>query len=179
MKEDYPYDVFISHVFEDKAAISDALNRALGEAGFRTWYSGADFSVGDSIEQVIHRVIPQCRYAVAIISPGYLKASWTRRELHAFASLETKDRKIILPIWHQVTQELVRNELPFQQDRLALSTALGMDVLLPKLIAEIRKPVQFDESHRKRSSASNSGVTIGGGRVTIHANRITGTENNM
>jgi hypothetical protein len=48
---------------------------------------------------------------------------WPQKELDGLAALEVNGRKVILPIWHNVTKEEVAQYSPTLADRLAVRTA--------------------------------------------------------
>ncbi len=147
MEYPFTYHAFISHVFEDKKEIADPLNQALRVAGFNIWYSGSDLKAGDDLNRKILGVIPKCKYAIVIISPDYLKSDWAQKELKTIEELEQSGTRIILPIWHHLSQKEVKAALPFLADRFALFSAQGMDAIIPKLVSVLKK--------RRPSGATN------------------------
>jgi hypothetical protein len=173
----FRYHAFISHVFEDKATIADPLNDSLRRSGFTIWYSGSDLRPGDNLSHKIHRVIPQCKYAIVILSPDYFKSAWAKEELRIISALEHDGSRIILPVWHNITSSDVKETLPFHLERFALRSSEGIDTMLPALVAELkrRKPAiktKARQSTRQQqdnpaNAVNDSGMIINGTHITI------------
>jgi hypothetical protein len=181
MKTPFAYHAFISHVFEDKKEIADPLNHALRAAGFNVWYSGSDLRTGDDLDEKILGIIPKCKYAIVIISPDYLKSEWAHKELNAIKALETSGPKIILPIWHDLSQKEIRAALPLLADRFAIFSSHGMDNIIPKLISVLkkrrtseRKAPASSKPNLPEQIAHNGGLNINGKDVQIRSENIAG-----
>lgn len=150
----YKYDVFISHAVEDKLGIANDLCKRLEEAGLSVWYSGRGLRVGDSIEEVIFENLPQSRYAVVIFSQHYLSKNWTMKEYYYLQNQERQKRKIILPILYDVTVNDLKAKDILMADKFAISFTKGMDVIVEKLVEEIKgeqtAPQYLDKQRKKR-----------------------------
>jgi hypothetical protein len=57
---------------------------------------------------------------VVILSKHFFEKDWPERELDGLASKEIKGKKVILPVWHGIGFEEVRNYSPMLADRLAI-----------------------------------------------------------
>jgi hypothetical protein len=70
-----------------------------------------------------------------ILSPDFFKKNWPRRELAGLAAREdAEERKIILPVWHNVGQKDIPNLSPI------LAAALGVPSNdLGRVLTEIEK----------------------------------------
>ncbi len=141
MKKSYTYDVFISHAFTDKGALSDELNRRLREAGLKVWYSGTDMRVGQRLKKsIIEEAILKSKFGVVIISDNLFKAEWARREVNFMDAQEPRrGYNMILPVWHKVNSEDIQPEFPHLVDCFAVNTAIGLEAVTQKLVEEIRK----------------------------------------
>ena len=93
------WDVFVSHAFEDKE-FARALADALSKYGLRVWFDEFELHVGDSLRRSIDKGLSKSRFGVVVLSPKFFAKEWTQKELDALTARETKDKKIILPIWH-------------------------------------------------------------------------------
>jgi hypothetical protein len=60
---------------------------------------------------------------------GLIK-KWTQEEFLHLIALETADRKIILPIWHNITEEGVRNLYPVLNLRNKIPYDLPMNAIV-------------------------------------------------
>jgi len=131
-----PIKLFISHASEDKAAFVKGLADALkANSKFAVWYDDYSLRVGDSLLQSISKGLRSCDYAIVVISPGFISKKWTNEELAACFALETTERKIILPIWHDVTEEDVRLYNPMLADRVALKSSQSLQAITSEIEA--------------------------------------------
>ena len=134
-------DVFISHASEDKNAIARPLAQALANRGYQVWYDEFTLRVGDSLPQEIDRGLAACLYGVVILSPHFFSKEWPRRELDGLVARETTERaKRILPIWHNVTQEIVAQHSPTLASKLAALTSNGFDSVVDAIVAVLGPP---------------------------------------
>lgn len=133
------WDIFISHASEDKDSVARPLSELLENAGLKVWLDEAQISLGDSLRKKLDEGLIYSKYGLVILSPSFIKKDWTQRELGAFQSREFGNNKVILPVWHEITQKEVLNFSPLLGDRIAVSTSLGLE----KVRDEIIKALQF------------------------------------
>ena len=128
---DGPIKLFISHASEDKEAfvkrLADALN---ANPKFQVWYDDYSLRLGDSLSQSIARGLRSTDYGIVVLSPAFFAKKWPTDELSALFALETKERKIILPIWHNVTFEDVTKFNPILADRKAIPTNKDLEEIV-------------------------------------------------
>ena len=157
--KEYRYDAFISHAVEDKIAIANELTRKLTEAGIRVWYSSNEFSVGESIDKTIKKGLQQSRYGIVILSPDYLAKNWTRKELYSLWSKESEYHKVILPVWHNITEaELKAKDLDLA-NKIGIPSSKGIDYVVRKLIEEIRGSDREEFSQVNEKASDENGKT--------------------
>jgi hypothetical protein len=128
------WDFFISHASEDKEAIAHPLAEALRNKKYEVWYDSFSLTVGDSLRESIDRGLARSRFGIVILSKAFFAKHWPARELNGLATREIDGKKVILPVWHGVTFEDVRNYSPMLADRLAVSTNRGLDHVIAELI---------------------------------------------
>jgi len=99
------YDVFISHATEDKQSFVEPLANALKEVGIKVWYDGFVLEWGDGLRDSIDRGLVNSKYGIVVFSKAYLnkKRKWTKHELDGLFAKEIEGKKVILPIWHNIT----------------------------------------------------------------------------
>lgn len=116
------FDVFISHASEDKEFV-DPLVVALKAAGISVWYDKDRMTWGDNLRTSIDRGLLNSRFGVVVLSKSFLrKKRWTEHELNGLFAKERLGEKVILPIWHKVTQDdLAEYSAPFV-DRIAMDS---------------------------------------------------------
>lgn len=127
-------DVFICHASEDKADIARPLAEELAARGWLVWYDEFELTAGDSLEERINDGLGRARYGVVILSQNFFKKNWARRELNALAAKEAADgRKVILPVWHNVTKPEVDAYSPLLADKLAVPSSHGLAWVVAEL----------------------------------------------
>jgi hypothetical protein len=128
------WDVFVSHASEDKQAIARPLADALKDAGLKVWFDDFSLTLGDSLRQSIDRGLARSRYGVVVLSPHFFEKHWPQQELNGLATREVNGRKVILPVWHNVGFEQVREFSPMLADRLAVDASRGLDEVVRAIL---------------------------------------------
>jgi hypothetical protein len=133
--------LFICHVSEDKADFVEPLARAL-RSGFDVWYDNFQLTLGDSLLQKITEGLLSSDFGVVVLSKAFFaKKKWAENELAALFALESTTRKIILPVWKDVTEAEVKAYSPILANRFAVSASQG----LQKVVDEIKLAVSVSE----------------------------------
>jgi TIR domain-containing protein len=128
------WDVFISHASEDKTDFATPLAEALRARGVSVWYDDFSLKLGDSLRSSIDFGLVNSRYGVVIFSKNFFAKHWPAQELNGLANREANGRKVILPIWHKVTADEVRQFSPILADRLAASSSEGVEKLVDQVV---------------------------------------------
>lgn len=85
--------------------------------------------------QKISEGLNSCDFGVVVLSKAFFRRKkWAENELAGLFALETTTRKIILPIWKDVTEADVKAYSPILADRLAISASAG----IPSIVHEIK-----------------------------------------
>jgi hypothetical protein len=98
----------------------------------------------------IDQGLAQSSFGVVIVSRAFLEKDWPTRELDGLVALETRDRKVVLPVWHQVAQGDVARYSPTLASKLAVPTAKGIDLVAKKILDDVfyhRGSGVFDAFH--------------------------------
>jgi hypothetical protein len=133
--EDKPYDVFVCHAFDDKEEIVRPLALALREQNLAVWYDEFELKIGDVLRRKIDEGLIRSRFGVVVLSPAFFAKGWRQYELDGLVTMEvSRDRQLILPIWHNVSQADVMGYSPSLAAKLARSTA---DLTVQQIAAEI------------------------------------------
>lgn len=140
--------IFISHASEDKADFVRPLAERL-RTEFQVWYDEYELTLGDRLLEKIDQGLRECNYGVVVLSHHFFSKRWPREELDALFGLETKERKVILPVWKDVTVEDVRTFSPILAGRLAVSTDRGIE----HVVHEIKKAVGIADRVKSIESA--------------------------
>lgn len=132
------WDVFISHASEDKISVARPLADILAASGFTTWLDEAELTLGDSLREKIDEGLSQSQFGVVILSPNFFSKHWPKSELDGLIARESTTAKVVLPVWHNVTLELVRSYSPILAGRVAVSTDAGLQEVAKKILQAIR-----------------------------------------
>ena len=133
------WDVFISHASEDKEGVARPIVRALTTAGLSVWFDEFALTAGDSLSKSINHGLANSKYGVVIVSPRFLEKKWPQRELAALFAKEDQG-KVIIPIWHEVSEEIVRKYSPILADRFALRSTMTLDEIVRELLRAMNLP---------------------------------------
>ena len=133
------YDAFICHASEDKAALVRPLAERLRAEHVEVWYDEFSLSVGDSLRRSIDRGLSQSRFGIVVLSPSFFAKRWSGWELDGLVARQNDGRQeVILPVWHDVGHSDVLAYSPSLADKLAATSASGLEEVVRKLVAVIR-----------------------------------------
>jgi len=132
------FDVFISHASEDKDEFVRPLAAALTSLGLKVWYDEWTLTLGDSLRQKIDEGLIASDYGVVVLSRNFFAKKWPQAELDGLFAREMAGRKVILPVWHNVTREDVLQYSPMLAGKLAAPTDEGVEVVARKIFAAVR-----------------------------------------
>jgi hypothetical protein len=133
------WDVFISHASEDKTSCARPLRDALVGHGIAVWLDETEMRLGHSLRRRIDEGIRSSRFGVVILSPAFFEKGWTNHELDGLVTRTVAGEQSLLPIWHDVTAEQVREYSPSLADKVAVSTA---SMTIAEIAAEIESVVR-------------------------------------
>ena len=143
------WDVFISHASEDKDSVARPLASLLTRSGLAVWLDAHELRLGDSLSAKLNEGIAESRFGVVILSRAFFAKDWPTRELAALTALESRQRKVTLPVWHGIDAEVVAKYMPLMADKLAVDTGGGLgtvatyilDIVVPLRAHELRVPL--------------------------------------
>lgn len=137
------WDVFISHASEDKESIARPLAEGLRNKGLRVWYDEYTLKMGDGLRSTIDKGLNNSRYGIVILSKAFFAKKWPQKELDGLYSLEEEGNKVILPIWHEVTEEEVKCYSPSLAGRLSANSKDGIEKIVKMVldVVEISNPI--------------------------------------
>jgi hypothetical protein len=128
------HDCFISHATEDKAEIARPLFEALRSRGYSVWFDEHSLKLGDSLRRSIDEGLSRCRFGIIILSPAFFAKQWPQYELNALTEREMAGRKkVVLPIWHNVTAGFVRNYSLALSGRYAALSSSGIPSMVERI----------------------------------------------
>ena len=129
------FDFFVSHASEEKESVASPIAQALTARGYRVWFDKGELTVGDRLMRTINEGLARSRYGVVILSRAFFQKDWPQWELEGLAAIEnTEGRKVILPVWHQLTLQDIAAIAPLLAGRLASNTSKGIEHVVNELI---------------------------------------------
>ncbi len=81
---------------------------------------------GDKLLERINEGLHTCDYGVVVFSPSFIAKKWPMAELSGLFQLETAERKVILPVWKDIDEQVVCQFLPILADRFAIQAHLEL-----------------------------------------------------
>ena len=142
------WDLFISHASEDKDGIVRPLAEILRSKRVNVWYDEFTLQIGDSLRLSIDQGLANSRYGVVFLSPKFFEKKWPQDELDGLFSMESAQRTRILPVWHQVTADQVRQFSPILAGRFSISTDSGLEDLVGRIVARVMVYRVYDHHGR-------------------------------
>lgn len=90
--------------------------------------------MGDSLRRSIDRGLANSRFGIVVLSPAFFAKEWPQRELDGLVAQEMGGRKVILPVWHNVTLDDVRRFSPTLADRVGVPSQKGTAEVVRELL---------------------------------------------
>jgi hypothetical protein len=133
------FDAFICHAKEDKTKVARPLANRLQRHGLDIWYDEFSLSYGDSLSGSIDCGLSKSDYGIVILSKRFFQKKWPRHELNALISKQVrKNKRIIIPIRHNVSEEEIAKYSEIMADSYAAKTNEGIPTIAEKLYKHIR-----------------------------------------
>lgn len=109
-KDDYDYDLFLSHASEDKEEVARPLAILLRDLGLRVWFDEFEFRIGDRMITKLNKGINSSRFGILILSNSFVDVAkqWTKYELETLENLYVTENRIMFPIWHNISVREIR-----------------------------------------------------------------------
>lgn len=121
--EDKDFDVFIAHASEDKDEVSRPLAKALRAYGLKVWFDEFELVIGDSISGKISKGLARSRAGIIVFSPAFFEKAWPQFEVNGMINRMIVSEYIILPVWHNVSEDTVSKYNPSLADIWAGKTS--------------------------------------------------------
>lgn len=138
IKEQFQWDVFVSHASEDKDSFVRGLAQELDRSGVRVWYDESTLSVGDNLRRSIDKGLAQSRYGIVVLSPRFFDKEWPQKELNGLVVRERDGQKVILPVWLDVDAKDIASYSLLLADRVAAKASEGLDKVVSKLLLVLK-----------------------------------------
>ena len=80
------------------------------------------------------------------MSPRFLAKEWALRELDGLLARESTGRKVILPVWHQLSREALLAQAPILADRVAVTTSIGLEAVAQEILRAVGRQDSTESS---------------------------------
>ncbi len=127
---------FVSYAGEDRG-VAEAIARDLTQMGIPTFYDRDSLQPGDSIVERIHEALNQADFGVLVVSRDFLQKDWPRQETRQLVRDYIEGRTRLLPVWHNVSSDEVREKQPALADIWAVNTENGLRAVVRALAAQM------------------------------------------
>ncbi len=156
------FDVFISHASEDKDDFVRPLAAELTRLGLRVWYDEWTLKLGDSLRQKIDEGLANSEYGVVVLSRSFFAKNWPKAELDGLFAREMAGRKVILPVWHDITKGEVLQHSPMLAGKLATTTDKGVRAVALEVFSVVRPatPVPQQAVDDPKRPPKNKGESV-------------------
>jgi len=129
-KKSKKFDVFICHASEDKPFV-EKLAEELRKASIEVWYDDFQLGWGYDLRPAIDNGLKNSRYGLVVLSKAFLaKKKWTEYELNGLFAKEKRNKKVVLPIWHDVKRDDIAQYSSSIADRLAKDSSSISEIVL-------------------------------------------------
>lgn len=134
----FEWDLFISYASDDKPFVRKVA-KSLEQYGLSVWFDETELKIGDSLREAIDFGLSRSEFGVVILSHMFFKKDWPQKELNALVAREDKGKKVILPVWHKINADDVKEQSPILADKHAISSSKGAAEVASQLYKAIRK----------------------------------------
>lgn len=117
-------DVFISYAHEDHD-YAEKLAGAIQALGLTVWIDNQSMAWGGSQIQAMDDGIRNSRFSIVVLSPSYFEKYWTTHEYRSMLVKAQNQHDLILPLFHHVTADQVKEYNLELADRHALNTSIS------------------------------------------------------
>jgi len=135
---------FISHDSRDKDELVRELAKELYSLACPVWYDEFTLKGGDNLRESIEKGIKEAKKCILILSPNFLEnEKWAKSEFETVFVREIyKKEDVIIPIWHNISEDDIYEYSPKLLSKVGLNTSIGIKKLAKKIIEAINKGAQ-------------------------------------
>ena len=135
---EFEWDAFVCHATEDKDTFVRDLVNNLSSKGIHIWYDEFTLKVGDSLRKAIEKGISRSRYGIVVLSSNFFQKDWPQRELNALLQRDSRNQRVILPIWLNIDYAGIAHHSLLLADIMATKAEYGMDRVVDDFMQVLR-----------------------------------------
>ena len=143
------WDVFISHASEDKDDFTDEIVNILEYFGIKVWYDSNILSVGDSLSKSIDAGLLYSKYGIIVLSENFVNKGWPEYEFRSLLNREIGNKKVLLPIWHNIKKETIEKYSPYLLEKYALDSSKQTAEQIVINLIRVIKPCTYKNINRE------------------------------
>lgn len=130
---------FISHDSRDKNILVEELVRELNSLACPVWYDKYALKGGDNLRESIEKGLKESKKCILILSPNFLEnTKWAKSEFETIFIREIyKKEDVIIPVWHNVSENDIYEYSPKLLSKVGLNTSVGIKDLAKKIVEAI------------------------------------------
>lgn len=166
------YDLFISHASEDKDNFVRPLALLLQRLSVSVWYDEFSLTIGDSLSKSIDKGLIDSKFGLVVLSKDFMSKKWPDYELRSLLSKELAFGKVILPVWHGISQDDLLNFSPYLLDKFAVNTNQKTIEEIALSICKIVNPDIFNNLTRSMVYEQMYSESISGDSEQFDKNEI-------
>lgn len=131
---------FISHDSRDKDELVRELAKELYSLACLVWYDEYTLKGGDNLRESIEKGIKEAKKCILILSPNFLEnEKWAKSEFETIFVREIyKKEDVIIPVWHNVSEDDIYEYSPKLLSKKGLNTSMGIKELAKKIVESIK-----------------------------------------
>jgi hypothetical protein len=132
---------FICHDSRDKKEVARPIALNLSKNLCPVWYDEYSLNVGENLRDSIEQGLKESQKCILILSQYFLSnKGWTKKEFDSIFTREIiEEKKLVLPVWHDVTKKEVYDYCPSLLNTFGLNwEELGENVVCSKLSRAIK-----------------------------------------
>lgn len=127
---------FISHDSRDKDDLVRELAKEMYSLACPVWYDEYTLKGGDNLRESIEKGLKEAKKCIVILSPNFLaNEKWAKAEFETIFIREIhKKENIMIPVWHNVSEEAIYEYSPQLLNKVGLPSDMGVKELAKKLV---------------------------------------------
>ena len=154
------WDVFISYASEDKPFVCN-LAFQLKQIGLRVWFDADVLQPGDSLRRSIDEGLSKSRHGIVVLSKHFFSKEWPQKELDGLVAQEDGKRKVIIPVWYEITAEQVATYSPLMAGRFAIQARFSDRDVVEKIVRALYADIARTDGWKPFSLPWPDGVSAG------------------
>jgi hypothetical protein len=140
--KEFEWDAFVCYASEDKAALVAPLVAELQKYGLKIWFDTFILRVGSSLRESIDKGLAKSRFGIVVLSHAFFAKNWPQQELNALFSRQVSGHDVILPVWHDLTNEDLLHYSPLMSDKVAAKSSDGI-IQVARVLVQVVRPTAF------------------------------------